>query len=109
VLAWAVCGVAAAVWGIGEFPDTVLDLGPLPVVFTVAAPCRRRTATVLGIATGLILVVSLALAGDADARDVSFNLLVFGLAWVLGEHQRTRRAYTAETRGQSCPSGAHES
>ncbi|HEX2023531.1 MAG TPA: histidine kinase dimerization/phosphoacceptor domain-containing protein [Acidimicrobiales bacterium] len=96
VLAWAVCGAAAAVYGVGEFPDTVLDLGPLIVVFSVAAHCRRRTATVLGVATALTLALSLVIAGDASTEDVAFNVLVFGVAWVLGENQRTRRAYTAE-------------
>ncbi len=96
VLAWAVCGAAAAIYGVGEFPDTVLDLGPLIVVFSVAAHCRRRTATVLGVATALTLALSLLVAGDASTEDVAFNVLVFGVAWVLGENQRTRRAYTAE-------------
>lgn len=96
LLAWCVCGLAAAIWGIGEFPDTVLDLGPLVVVFSVAAHCRRRTATALGIATAALIGLSLLVAGDAGAEDVSYNFLVFGVAWVLGENQRTRRAYTAE-------------
>jgi signal transduction histidine kinase len=96
VPAWAVCGAAAAVYGVGEFPDTVLDLGPLIVVFSVAAHCCRRTATVLGVATALTLALSLVIAGDASTEDVAFNVLVFGVAWVLGENQRTRRAYTAE-------------
>ena len=96
VLAWAVCGAATAIYGVGEFPDTVLDLGPLIVVFSVAAHCPRRTATVLGVATALTIAVSLLIAGDASTEDVAFNVLVFGVAWVLGENQRTRRAYTAE-------------
>ncbi|HEX2043483.1 MAG TPA: sensor histidine kinase [Acidimicrobiales bacterium] len=96
VLAWAVCGLAATIWGVAEFPDTVLDLGPLIVVFSVAAHCRRRTATVLGVATAAVIGLALLAAGDASAADVSFNFLVFGVAWALGENQRTRRAYTAE-------------
>ncbi|HEX2275284.1 MAG TPA: hypothetical protein VHG90_15560 [Acidimicrobiales bacterium] len=101
VMAWAACGVAAAIWGIGEFPDTVLDLGPLVIVFSVAAHCRRRTATALGLATAAVIALSLLLAGDASVEDVSFNFLIFGVAWALGENQRTRRAYTAELEAKA--------
>ncbi|MDQ4098311.1 MAG: hypothetical protein M3144_10640, partial [Actinomycetota bacterium] len=41
VLAWLVVGIAASVYGIGDFPDTVLDLGPLLVIYTVAAHTKR--------------------------------------------------------------------
>jgi signal transduction histidine kinase len=92
VLVWLVVGCAAALYGIGHFPDTVLDLGPPLVIYTVAAWCRRRTATVIGVATAVAILAALVGAGDADARDVSFNVLLYALAWILGEVQRARRA-----------------
>jgi signal transduction histidine kinase len=101
VLAWAVVGCGAVAYGIGDYPDTVLDVGPLLVIFSVAAYCRRRTATTLGVATAAAILVSLSVAGDADAEDYSFNLLVYAVAWIAGENQRTRRAYTAELEAKA--------
>ena len=92
VVVWLVVGVATGIYGIGHFPDTVLDLGPPLAIYTVAAWCPRRTATVLGVVTAAFILGSLAVAGDADARDVSFNVLLYALAWILGEGQRARRA-----------------
>ena len=92
VAVWLVVGTAAAIYGIGNFPDTVLDLGPPLVVYTVAAWCPRRTATAIGVATAVAIFAALMGAGDADARDVSFNVLLYALAWILGEVQRARRA-----------------
>lgn len=94
VLAWAVAGACTAAYGIGEYPDTVLDLGPLLIIYTVASVTPRRTATALGVVTALTILGGLVSSGDADAKDFSFNLLVYATAWVVGEHQRTRRAYT---------------
>ena len=92
VVAWVVAGAAAAAYGVGEFPDTVLDVGPLIVIYTVAADAPRRVATVLGVLTGVSILAALAYAGDADAKDFSFNILVYAVAWVAGEHQRARDA-----------------
>ncbi len=94
VLAWLVAGICTASYGISDFPDPVLDVGPLLIVYTVAAQTKRRTASVLGILTAAAMVVGLVSSGDADAKDISFNFLVYSLAWILGEHQRSRRAYT---------------
>ena len=96
VLVWLVVGVGATVYGMGEFPDTVLDLGPPLAVYTVAAWCPRRTATIIGVATAVAILAAMMAAGDADARDVSFNVLVYALAWILGEAQRARRAAVDE-------------
>jgi signal transduction histidine kinase len=91
-LVWLIVGCATAIYGIGDFPDTVLDLGPPLAVYTIAAWCRRRTATIIGLATAVAITAALISSGDADARDVSFNLLLYALAWILGEVQRARRA-----------------
>jgi signal transduction histidine kinase len=96
VVVWLVVGVATGIYGIGHFPDTVLDLGPPLAIYTVAAWCPRRTATVLGVVTAVFILGPLAAAGDADARDVSFNVLLYALAWILGEGQRARRATAHE-------------
>ena len=96
VLVWFVVWLATTVYGIGEFPDTVLDLGPPLAIYTVAAWCPRRTATIIGVATAASILTALAVAGDADARDVSFNVLLYALAWILGEAQRARRTAADE-------------
>lgn len=101
VVVWLVVGTATAIYGIGDFPDTVLDLGPPLAIYTVAAWCRRRTATLLGVMTAVVIAASLLGAGDADARDVSFNLLLYALAWILGEAQRARRAAAEDLARQA--------
>ncbi|HEY7136665.1 MAG TPA: histidine kinase [Acidimicrobiia bacterium] len=87
----SVTGALSLVYGIAPYPDPVLPLALLVALFTVAERASRPTALVV---LGISLVAGImgnVLAGDAPARNYYFAVVVIGLAWVLGDLQRTRR------------------
>jgi signal transduction histidine kinase len=96
VAVWLVTGLAALAYGVAELPDPYLPLGPLVAFYTVASDCPRVSAVVAAGVTALGIGAGLLLSGDADPVDAYAGFLVAGLAWVLGDRARTRRAYEAE-------------
>jgi signal transduction histidine kinase len=104
VLAWTVlvtlaAEVLAVPYGTG--------LGVVVALYTVASNCdRRRSVVALAAVTTLtmaLLVAGMLLAPEAQVTADYFltNLLGLGVAWALGDNQRTRRAYTAEVEARA--------
>jgi len=104
VLAWTVlvtiaAEVLAVPYGTG--------LGVVVALYTVASNCdRRRSVRALVAVTTLtmaLLVAGLLFAPEAQVTADYFltNLLSLGMAWALGDNQRTRRAYTAEVEARA--------
>jgi signal transduction histidine kinase len=91
VLAWTVGATVA----LTELQRTFLPFAIALALYTVAAHCDRRRALIAGGAT-LALMLGPALhdvgytAGPAAGR-----LVVFVVAWLIGDSLRSRRAYTA--------------
>jgi signal transduction histidine kinase len=98
---WVVTGVAAAGYGIGDYPDRLLPLGPLVALYTVLQDRSRRAVAVIAAVSLVLAEASAAVAGDSDARDYLFGALLVGLTVVLAEQQRTRRAYLAEVEARA--------
>ncbi|MDH2426511.1 histidine kinase [Sphaerisporangium sp. TRM90804] len=92
-------GAASAVYGATSFPDLVtpVPLGGVAAMYGLVAWSGRRRAVVVGVVTGVALVVLASLpATRTDVLDFTFTALLLGGAWVLGDSARIRRAYTAE-------------
>jgi signal transduction histidine kinase len=98
---WLVTGAAAAGYGIGDYPDRLLPLGPLVALYTVVQGRSRRVVAVIAVMSLALAEASAAAAGDSDARDYLFGALLVGLTVVLAEQQRTRRAYLAEVEARA--------
>ena len=92
----AIVGVSAVVFEAFGFPSTGATIGVLVALYTTASSSRQRSivaAAVTAVCVSLALLVS---RSSVTAADVAANTLVFSTAWILGDRQRTRRAYTAE-------------
>jgi signal transduction histidine kinase len=90
VAVWAITGTAALVFGVRDYPDPFLPLGPVAALFVVVAQEPRRVGFVVAASTVVVAVVGSLAAGDSDARDVTLALVLVGLAWALGDVQRRR-------------------
>lgn len=81
----------------GPFVTTAF-LGLVVAVYAIAAYGSERTARIGVAATGmgvlLLFVVDAALGRDVNAMDAIAYLGLVGIAWVLGDRAKTRRAYT---------------
>jgi signal transduction histidine kinase len=93
-------GGAITLYSVLQYPLTVGYLGVFSAFYTVAAYEPRRRATVAAAITSigvLISFVSPALSSmPAWPAGLSQAYLAYGLAWVLGDNLRVRRAYTAQ-------------
>jgi signal transduction histidine kinase len=87
---WAITAAAALVYGIRDYPDPFLPLGPIVALFVVVALRPPPTAVVVGVCSLAIAGAGALLAGDSDAQDVAFAIVLVALGWVLGVLQRRR-------------------
>ena len=97
-------GVAAAAYGAAPFPDllTPVVLGGVVALYSAVAWCGRRIAVVIGVVTGVsVVVIALVPKTDSDLADFSVTALLLAGAWLLGDSARVRRAYTAELEARS--------
>ena len=101
LVVWVITGVAAAGYGIGDYPDRLLPLGPLVALYTVLQGRSRQVVAVIAMVSVALAEASAAAAGDSDAQDYLFGILLVGLTVVLAQHQRTRRAYLAEVEARA--------
>jgi signal transduction histidine kinase len=101
LVVWVITGVAAAGYGIGDYPDRLLPLGPLVALYTVVQSRSRRVVAMIAAVSLALAAASAAAAGDSDARDYLFGALLVGLTVVLAEQLRTRRAYLAEVEARA--------
>lgn len=95
-----ICGALAVSTMLGE------SLAPAPVLalpfYSVILKYNRRQSLVLLAAVGAIAIVAFAVAAVLRPihDDVTFNLLLAGATWFVGDSVRTRRAYQAGLKNQ---------
>jgi signal transduction histidine kinase len=95
-----ITGVSITVYSILRYPVSVGYLGVFSAFYTVAAYESRRRATVAAAITGAGVLISFIAYAHQSMPDWQAGLvqayLAYGLAWVLGDNLRVRRAYTAQ-------------
>jgi signal transduction histidine kinase len=101
VAVWATVGVLAAWYGIGDYPDRLLPLGPLVALYTVLVDCGRRVAVPVAVLSLGLGLASTAAAGDSDAQDYLAATLLVGMTVAVVESQRARRAYLTELESKA--------
>jgi signal transduction histidine kinase len=97
----AVTGLATTFYYLLKFPDTNGQLGILLAFYTVAANEPRRRALAAAAITSIGILLSLigyyASGSLSDwAPNLGSTYLLFGVAWLIGDNLRVRRAYTKE-------------
>ena len=96
-----ITGVSITLYSSLGYPESSASLGVFAAFYTVAAyEPRRRAAWAAAITAAGIFISFLGYAavrsiGDAISA-LSSTYLFFGLAWVIGDNIRVRRAYTAQ-------------
>jgi signal transduction histidine kinase len=97
-------GAAAVAYGAAPFPDLVTPvlLGGVVALYSAVAWCGRRTAVVIGVVTGVsVVVIALVPKTHSDLADFSSTTLLLAGAWLLGDSARVRRAYTTELEARA--------
>jgi signal transduction histidine kinase len=97
-------GALSAIYGATPFPDLVtpVPLGGVVALYSFVAWCDRRNAVIVGVLTGVSVVIVAWLPGtNSDLVDFSFTALLLAGAWVLGDSARIRRAYTTELEARA--------
>jgi signal transduction histidine kinase len=96
-----VTGIATTLYYTLGFPDSGGQLGILLAFYTVAANEPRRRAMAAAAVTSIGILLSLmgyaafsSLAAWATSLGTTYAL--FGVAWLIGDNLRVRRAYTKE-------------
>ena len=97
VVVWAITGLAGVLYGLAEWPDPLVAVGSLIALATVFECCSRRTAALVWCTSAAAATVGLVLPGDSDALDVWMAVVALGLAPLVGDRQRVRNAFTAQT------------
>jgi signal transduction histidine kinase len=98
---FGVTGMATTLYYMLGFPDSNGQLGILLAFYTVAANEPRRRAFVAAAITAIGILLSLmgyAASGSLStwAASLGSTYLLFGVAWLVGDNLRVRRAYTRE-------------
>jgi signal transduction histidine kinase len=88
------------------FGDSFGAFGVVVAFYTVAAHEPRRRALVAAGVTGACVLISFATYAAFDSiagwtANLSNTYLFFGLAWLIGDNLRVRRAYTRELEGRA--------
>lgn len=96
-----ITGASITLYSLLGYPETMGYLGVLVAFYTVAAYEPRRRATIAAIVTAIgVLISFVCYATFGSMSDwptaLSQTYLACGLAWVIGDNLRVRRAYTAE-------------
>ena len=83
------------------FGDSIGAFGVVIAFYTVAAHEPRRRALVAAAVTGACVLISFAAYAAFDSisgwtANLSVTYLFFGLAWLIGDNLRVRRAYTRQ-------------
>ncbi len=90
ITVWAACSIAAVVYGLAEWPDVLIPLGPLLALATVVHLASRRTAAVVWGVTAVGGLAAVAASGDADALDWWLAITSLTVAPLLGAWLRAR-------------------
>ena len=96
-----VTGVAITLYSVLGYTESNGFLGVFVAFYTVAANEPRRRATVSAAITAGGILISFAAYAAFDSitgwtTGLTFTGLSFGLAWLIGDNLRVRRAYTRE-------------
>ncbi len=94
-------GLAIIIYSALGYPLSNGYLGVFIAFYTVAAHEPRRRAVVAAVITAIGILISFvsyaAFATNVDQRaDMTATYLSFGLAWLIGDNLRVRRAYTRQ-------------
>jgi len=100
-----VTGSAITLYSLLGYPDSGGNLGVFVAFYTVAAnEPRRRATAAAAITAGGILVSFASYAAFAHSgwtTNLTGTYLSFGLAWLIGDNLRVRRAYTKQLEDRS--------
>jgi signal transduction histidine kinase len=95
-----VTGSAITLYSLLGYPQSDGQFGVFLAFYTVAANEPRRRATVAAAITAGGILISMAFSAAAASSGWTTNLtgtyLSFGLAWLIGDNLRVRRAYTQQ-------------
>jgi signal transduction histidine kinase len=91
----AAVGIATTLFYAAQYETTTGGVGVMVALYTVASLTSRRSSLISAGFTAAALAFILFVAEDVSADLVVSNYLIFGMAWILGDNIRTRRAYTA--------------
>jgi signal transduction histidine kinase len=96
-----VTGAAITVFSLLGYPESNGNLGVLVAFYTVAANEPRSRATIAAAVTAGAILVSFAAYAIVDSAvgltvSMTGAYLAYGVAWLVGDNLRVRRAYTRE-------------
>jgi signal transduction histidine kinase len=92
-------GAAITVYSLLGYPESNGYLGVFVAFYTVAANAPRRDVTIAAAITAGGIFVSFAAYATFDSgwtASLTSAYLTYGLAWLIGDNLRVRRAYTRE-------------
>ena len=92
----ALTGFGAAAYELAGFATSIAPFGMLVALYTVGAHCGRRDSRIAAALSGLLLTIVLAgVRWEVTIGNIISNFTLFGMAWLIGENLKTRRAYVA--------------
>lgn len=96
-----VTGAAITAYSLMGYADTNDGLGIFIAFYTVAANMPRRRATIAAAITAVGIFISFASYAAANSLtgwtySMTSTYISFGIAWLIGDNLRVRRAYTRE-------------
>jgi signal transduction histidine kinase len=96
-----ITGASTILYSLLGYPTSPAPLGVLIAFYTVAAYVPRRRAMIAAIVTAVGVAISFACYARFDSVSdwpsaLLETYLACGLAWVIGDNLRVRRAYTAQ-------------
>lgn len=100
-VAWALCGLAAAVYGVADWPDPFAPFGPMLALATVFERCPPRVRLGCLAVSVLAVAAGTGAAGDADALDWWTAALALALPPVAGSYLRARSELETELRARA--------
>jgi signal transduction histidine kinase len=99
-----VTGAAITLYSVLGYPVVSSSLGVLIAFYTVAANEPRRLVFKAAVVSAICIFISIAAystLGSASAASLVTMYLSFGLAWLIGDNLRVRRAYTRELENRA--------
>jgi signal transduction histidine kinase len=101
-----VTGLAITLYSVCGYPESGAQFGVFVAFYTVAANEPRRRATVAALLTAGGIFVSFAAEATvysiSDATgSLTSTYIFYGLAWLIGDNLRVRRAYTRELENRA--------
>ena len=89
-LVWLVVGLAAAAYGLNEWPDPLIPFAPIVALAAVFELSTLRWKIALWTVSAAVAIAATAMTGDADGLDWWSLVFMLVLGPLLGEYLRTR-------------------